>query len=35
VKRLDFGIGTGDWSDTSLMPNEVVVSTRVIFAPGK
>jgi polyisoprenoid-binding protein YceI len=35
VKRLDFGVGTGDWTDTSLIPNEVAVSTKVIFAPGK
>jgi polyisoprenoid-binding protein YceI len=35
VKRLDFGIGTGDWEDTALMPNEVAVSTKVVFAPGK
>jgi polyisoprenoid-binding protein YceI len=35
VKRLDFGVGTGDWTDASLLPNEVAVSTKVIFAPGK
>jgi polyisoprenoid-binding protein YceI len=32
VKRLDFGVGEGDWADTSLIPNEIAVSTKVIFA---
>ncbi|KAB8314750.1 YceI family protein [Tolypothrix campylonemoides VB511288] len=31
VKRLDFGVGTGDWADTSLIPNEVAVSTKVVL----
>jgi polyisoprenoid-binding protein YceI len=31
VKRLDFGVGGGDWSDTSLIPNEVAISTRVVL----
>ena len=35
VKRLDFGIGTGDWADTALIPDEIAVSTRVLFAPAK
>lgn len=34
VKRLDFGVGGGDWSDTSLIPNEVAISTRVILQPA-
>lgn len=34
VKRLDFGIGTGDWADTSLIPDAVAISTRVVFAPA-
>lgn len=34
VKRLDFGIGTGDWADTSLIPDVVAISTRVVFAPA-
>lgn len=34
VKRLDFGVGGGDWSDTGTLPNEVAVSTRVVFAPA-
>ncbi len=33
VKRLDFGIGTGDWADTALIPNAVAISTRVVLAP--
>ncbi|NDK39126.1 polyisoprenoid-binding protein [Pseudoxanthomonas gei] len=35
VKRLDFGVGGGDWADTSSIPNEVAVSTKVVFKPGK
>ncbi|MFC3550985.1 YceI family protein [Lysobacter cavernae] len=35
VKRLDFGVGSGDWADTGLIPNEVAVSTKVVFAPAK
>ena len=34
VKRLDFAIGGGDWADTSLIPDEVAVSNRVVFAPA-
>ena len=34
VKRLDFGIGEGDWADLELIPNEVAVSTRVVLAPA-
>ena len=33
VKRLDFGIGIGEWNDTSLIANEVTVTTKVVFAP--
>ena len=35
VKRLDFGVGSGDWADTGNIPNEVAVSTRVVFKPAK
>lgn len=35
VKRLDFGVGGGDWADTSIIPNEVAVSTKVILVPAK
>ena len=33
LKRLDFGIGSGEWADTDLLPNEVVVKTRLLLAP--
>lgn len=33
VRRLDFGVGGGDWADTSTIPNEVAVSTRVVLQP--
>ncbi|UWX04381.1 YceI family protein [Pseudoxanthomonas sp. NC8] len=33
VKRLDFGVGTGDWADTATIPNEVNISTRVLLKP--
>lgn len=35
LKRLDFGVGGGDWSDTSTIPNEVAVSTKVVFKPAQ
>lgn len=31
VKRLDFGVGGGDWADTKTIPNETAISTRVVF----
>jgi polyisoprenoid-binding protein YceI len=31
VRRLDFGIGGGDWADTELIPDAIAVSTRVVF----
>ncbi len=31
VRRLDFGVGSGDWTDTSSLPNEVAISTKVVF----
>lgn len=34
VKRLDFGVGTGEWADTSLIPNGIAVSTKVVFKPA-
>lgn len=33
VQRLDFGVGAGDWADTSLIPNAIAVSTRVVLQP--
>ena len=35
VKRLEFGVGGGDWSDTGSLPNEVAVSTKVVFKAVK
>lgn len=35
VKRLDFGVGTGDWADTETIPNEVAISTKVVLQPAK
>jgi len=35
VKRLDFGVGGGDWADTGVIPNEIRVGTKVVFAPKK
>lgn len=31
LKRLDFGIGGGDWSDTSLIDNEVAVRGHLVL----
>lgn len=31
VKRLDFGVGGGDWADTGTIPNETAISTKVVF----
>ncbi|HJR74139.1 MAG TPA: YceI family protein [Luteimonas sp.] len=33
VKRLDFGVGGGDWADTQSIPNEVAISTKVVLQP--
>lgn len=33
VKRLDFGIGTGDWDDTEVMPDAVSVTTTLVLQP--
>lgn len=35
VKRLAFGVGTGDWADTELLPDNVAVSTKVTLALKK
>jgi len=34
VKRLDFGVGGGDWADTGTIPDEVAISTRVFLNPA-
>ncbi len=31
VKRLDFGVGGGDWADTTTIPDETAISTRVVL----
>lgn len=33
VRRLDFGVGAGDWADTDLIPDEIAVSTRLLLTP--
>jgi len=35
LKRLDFGVGSGEWADTELLPNEIAVSTKVVLQPAK
>lgn len=35
VKRLDFGVGSGDWSDTGIIPNDIKVSTKVLLVPKR
>jgi polyisoprenoid-binding protein YceI len=35
LKRLDFSVGTGDWTDTDLLPNQVKVKTRLLLGPVK
>jgi polyisoprenoid-binding protein YceI len=34
IQRLDFNVGTGDWDDTELIPNAVMVNTRLILSPA-
>ena len=34
LKRLDFGIGGGDWSDTTLIGNEVDVHGHLVLVPA-
>jgi len=35
VRRLDFGVGSGDWADTSLIPDAIAVSTKVVLQAAK
>jgi polyisoprenoid-binding protein YceI len=35
VKRLDFGVGDGDWADTALIPDAIAISTKVLLVPTK
>ena len=34
LKRLDFNIGTGMWSDTATVTNDVVVRVRIVLPPA-
>ena len=33
ISRLAFKVGTGDWTDTELLPDAVKVKTRLVLAP--
>jgi len=33
VKRLDFNVGVGEWADTTDLPNDVKIRTRLLLAP--
>ena len=35
LKRLDFGVGSGDWADTDTLPNAVKVKTRLVLAAAR
>ncbi len=35
VKRLAFGVGAGEWADTTLLPDEIAVSTKVLLQAFK
>lgn len=35
VPRLAFGVGSGEWADTELLPDAIAVSTRVVLQPAK
>lgn len=35
LKRLDFGVGSGDWTDTEVLPDAVKVKTRLVLAAAK
>lgn len=35
VRRLDFGIGSGEWADTALISDAIAVSTKVVLRPAK
>lgn len=34
VNRLEFGVGEGEWADTSVIPDAIAISTRVVFRPA-
>lgn len=35
VQRLDFGVGGGEWADTSVLPGAISVNTRVVLKPAQ
>ena len=35
VKRLEFGVGGGEWADTALLPDAIAVSTKVLLQRAK
>ena len=35
VKRLEFGVGGGDWADTGTIPDDVAISTKVVFEAAR
>ena len=35
VKRLDFGVGSGEWADAELLPNEIAINTKVVLQAAK
>jgi len=35
VRRLDFGVGSGDWADTDLIPDDIAISTKVVLQPAQ
>ncbi|MCA1714760.1 MAG: YceI family protein [Gammaproteobacteria bacterium] len=35
VKRLAFGVGSGDWADAQLLSDAIAISTRVVLQPAK
>jgi polyisoprenoid-binding protein YceI len=35
VRRLAFGVGSGDWADTDLIPDDIAISTKVVLQPAQ
>lgn len=35
LSRLAFRVGIGDWTDTGLLPDAVIVKTRLVLAPAR
>lgn len=34
VKRLNFGVGAGEWAEVGMLGNDIAVSARVVFTPA-